>query len=146
MYLDRSPSICPTRALTSSGRGESATQLQLVKTRSTVTELFLYSRHSSKAQIKSMPLFNRSTSTAAASSTDIELANRGAVRGGGAYLLQILTRYNLTKDLVKSFSSQLQPATQKPSIDTTSVNIPSIPPLYATATPPSPSLPQSALL
>ena len=40
--------------LTSSGRGESATQPQLVKTSSTVTELFLYSRHTSKAQINSM--------------------------------------------------------------------------------------------
>jgi len=89
--------------------------------------------------------FNWSTTTAAASSTDIELANRSAVRRGD-YLLKILTRYNFTKDLVKSFSSQLQPATQKPSIYTTLINIPSIPSLYATSTPPSPSLPQFALL
>jgi hypothetical protein len=41
--------------LTSSVQGESATQLQLVKTSSTVTKLFLYSRRTSKAQINSTP-------------------------------------------------------------------------------------------
>ncbi len=34
---------------------------------------------------------------------------------GGVYLLQILTRYTSTQDLVKSSSSQLQLATQNPS-------------------------------
>ncbi len=47
--------------------------------------------------------------------TDIELANRGAGLGAGVYLLQILTWCNSMKDLVKSSSSKLQPATQNPS-------------------------------
>ena len=83
---------------------------------------------------------------AAASSTAIVSAHRGAARRGD-YLLKILTWYNLTKDLVKSFSFQLQPATQKPSniryIDqhpTIDITL-----LYATLTHPSPSA-QFALL
>ena len=50
---------------------------------------------------------------ATASLTAIVLAHRGVAQRGD-YLLKILTWYNFTKDLVKSFSFQLQPATQKP--------------------------------
>jgi hypothetical protein len=77
---------------------------------------------------------------AAASSTAIVLAHC-CVAWRGDYLLKILTHYNFTKDIVKSFSFQLQPATKKPSnIHHIDQHLPiGITLLYATPTQPSSS-------
>ena len=135
--LQQGPSLTRFGILLPRGKGP-ITQLQLVKTSSTILNLILYNRHTLKAQIDSMPSSHLGPPLVKFPLLQqlwlLSFQAIVALCRGRIYLKRILIQYTFTVDLVKSFSSSLQPDTQKPPHIDYINNTINIPLLYVTPT------------